>query len=397
MSEAPIEITDACTGCGVCVDVCPFNAIEIIDEKAFMGETCQACGVCVDACPEGAIIMREAEIEDLSQYRGVVVFAEHHRGELHPVAYELLGKGRELADTLEDPLYAVLIGSGLDEAAEGLSCRGADRVYVYDDPSLKSFRVDPYARILSEFLQKIKPSIVLIGATSIGRSLGPRVAARLETGLTADCTSLDIEPDSGLLLQTRPAYGGNIMATIKTPNGRPQMATVRYKVMNEAPVDESNRSEIIRRSIDDMDIQDRVTIKAYEPAPEEVSIVDADIIVSGGKGIGGPEGFQVIEELANTLVGAVGASRPTVDEGWINYRHQVGLSGRTVRPKLYIACGISGAVQHLAGMKTSDVIISINKDEEAPIFSVSNLGAVGDLHEVIPILIDKIKEYRTGE
>jgi len=397
MSEAPVKVTEDCTGCGLCVDACPFNAIEIIDDRAVIGEACRVCGACVDVCPEGAIIIREAEVEELSQYRGVVVLAEHQRGSLHPVAYELLGKGKELSETLGEPLYGVVIGSGLDEAAESLSCRGADRIYVYDDPFLEEFRVNPYTEILSEFLEMIKPSIVLIGATSIGRSLGPRVAARLETGLTADCTGLDIEPESGLLLQTRPAYGGNIMATIKTPNGRPQMATVRYKVMNEAPVDERDSAEIINMKVDTSNIQDIVKIKGYEPAPEEVSIVDAEIIVSGGKGIGGPEGFQVIEELANTLDGAVGASRPTVDEGWINYRHQVGLSGRTVRPQLYMACGISGAVQHLAGMKTSDIIISINKDEDAPIFSVSNLGAVGDLHEVIPILIEKIKEYRNDE
>jgi electron transfer flavoprotein alpha subunit len=220
------------------------------------------------------------------------------------------------------------------------------------------------------------------------------VAACLETGLTADCTSLDIDPESRLLLQTRPAYGGNIMATIICTNTRPQIATVRYKVMKEAEKDPANECEIIIKAVDIDNLPDRVKIIDFSPAKEQVSIIDADIIVSGGKGMGDPKGFEVIQELAEALGGAVGASRPTVDEGWIEYPHQVGLSGRTVRPKIYLACGISGAVQHLAGMKTSDVIIAINKDAEAPIFSVSTLGAVGDLYEVIPHLVEKIKERK---
>jgi electron transfer flavoprotein alpha subunit len=242
-----------------------------------------------------------------------------------------------------------------------------------------------------------KPSIFLIGATAIGRSLGPKVAACLETGLTADCTGLDIDPETRLLLQTRPAYGGNIMATIICTNNRPQMATVRYKVMNEAEKTTSRKGEIIHKAVDMGKIPDRVKILDFQPAPEMVSIVDADIIVSGGKGLGEPTGFETIRELAQAIGGAVGASRPTVDEGWMEYRHQVGLSGRTVRPKLYMACGISGAVQHLAGMKTSDVIISINKDPDAPIFNVSSLGAVGDLYEVIPLLIQRIKEHKDND
>jgi len=396
MSELPIKVdNDACTSCGICVGACPFGSIEMEGDYPFIKDDCRLCGACVDACPEGAITIKETEKEkDLSDFKGVLVYAEHREGAVHPVAYELLGKGKELADQLGEGLYAVVIGSGLEGAAEELAIRGADKVFVFDDPALEGFRDDPYSALLDQLVREEKPSIFLIGATAIGRSLGPKAAACLETGLTADCTGLDIDPETRLLLQTRPAYGGNIMATIICTETRPQMATVRYKVMIEAEVDPSRKGEIVKKPVDMTKIPDRIKILDFQPAPEQVSIVDADIVVSGGKGLGEPKGFEVIEDLARALGGAVGASRPTVDEGWMEYRHQVGLSGRTVRPKLYMACGISGAVQHLAGMKTSDVIISINKDPDAPILGISTLGAVGDLYEVIPRLIEKIKEYQ---
>jgi electron transfer flavoprotein alpha subunit/NAD-dependent dihydropyrimidine dehydrogenase PreA subunit len=399
MSGLPITVDkERCISCSICASACPYAAIEMVEGYPEIGDACRLCGACVDACPEGAITIEEAErAVDLTEYRGVMVYAEQRGGRVHPVAHELLGKGRELADQLAEPLYAVVIGSGLDAGAEELAVRGADRVYVYDHPDLSEPRDDPYSALLTELVREVKPSIFLIGATAIGRSLGPKVAACLETGLTADCTGLEIDPETRLLLQTRPAYGGNIMATIVTQNSRPQMATVRYKMMKEAERDPSRRGEIIRRPVDMGALPDRVRVLDFQPIPEQLSIVDADIVVSGGKGLGTPEGFKVIEELARALGGAVGASRPTVDEGWIEYRHQVGLSGRTVRPKLYVACGISGAVQHMAGMKTSDNIIAINKDPEAPIFSISSLGAVGDLYDVIPILIEKIKERTNNE
>ena len=396
MSELPISIDkERCTGCGLCVQACPFGSIEMVGNYPEIKDDCRLCNACVEACPEGAITIKETEGEvDLSEYKGVMVYAEQRKGVVHPVAYELLGKGRELADQLGEPLYAVLIGSDVEAGAEELAVRGADKVFTYEDPALEDFRDDPYSALMADLVREVKPSLFLIGATSIGRSLGPKLAAVLETGLTADCTGLEVDSETRLLLQTRPAYGGNIMATIICPNSRPQMATVRYKMMKEADVDPDRKGEIVAKPVDMEALPDRIKILDYQPSPEQVNIIDAEIVVSGGKGLGEPSGFAVIEELAQALGGAVGASRPTVDEGWKEYRHQVGLSGRTVRPKLYMACGISGAVQHLAGMKTSDVIIAINKDREAPIFSVSTLGAVGDLYQVIPILAEKIRKHK---
>ena len=393
MGEVPVKVTDACTGCGVCVDVCPFGAIDMVNGKAVINEACRACGQCVDACPVGAIVMSEAEAIDLSGYRGIMVYAEQRGGRVHPVSYELLGKAKELAAALSEPVYAVIVGSSVGAGAEELIKRGADKVFLYDDPALVDFRDDPYTDLLAQCCREENPSIFLIGATSLGRSLGPRVAANLHTGLTADCTYLDIDPETGLLRQTRPAYGGNIMATIVTPNGRPQMATVRYKMFTEAGKVDNPKGSIVEKPVDMSKVRDRVKVLGFEEAKDQVSISEADLIVSGGLGMGDPEGFELIGELAATLGAAVGASRPTVDEGWIDYRHQVGLSGRTVRPQVYIACGISGAVQHQAGMKTSDVIIAVNKDPEAPIFKISSLGVVGDLYEVVPRLVEKIKEH----
>jgi electron transfer flavoprotein alpha subunit len=396
MSELPISVDkEKCISCSLCENACAFGSLVMEEGYPNILDDCRLCGECVTECPQDAITIKEAEKDvQFSDHKGILVFAEQWKGKVHPVSYELLGKGRELVDQLGEKLYAVIIGSELDEAVNELKMRGADKIYVIDHPDLEDFRDDPYSAILEELVKEEKPSIFLIGATAIGRSLGPKVAACLETGLTADCTSLDIDPETQLLLQTRPAYGGNIMATIICTNTRPQIATVRYKVMKEAEKDPTNESEIIKKTVDINDLPDRVKIIDSSPATEQVSIIDADLIVSGGKGMGDPKGFEVIQELATALGGAVGASRPTVDEGWIEYPHQVGLSGRTVRPKIYVACGISGAVQHLAGMKTSDVIIAINKDIEAPIFSVSSLGAVGDLYQIIPLLLEKIKERK---
>jgi electron transfer flavoprotein alpha subunit len=319
-------------------------------------------------------------------HRGVLVFGEQH-GRISSVVYELLGKGRELADKLGEDLYCVVLGSEVQAGAENLLEYGVDRVYLFDDPVLAQYRDDPYVHVLGEFVGETTPSVVLIGATPIGRSLAPRLATKLRTGLTADCTGLDIDAD-GHLVQTRPAYGGNVMATIITREARPQMATVRYKVMKSATRTPERRGDLLTLPVDP-DVVDRTRIVNTYQAQEEKSLTEADVIVSGGKGLGSPEGFKMLKRLADALGGVVGASRVVVDEGWIEYKHQVGLSGKTVRPKLYIACGISGAVQHLAGMQTSDTIVAINNDPAAPIFRVADYGIVGDVYEVVPEIIQQ--------
>jgi electron transfer flavoprotein alpha subunit len=270
--------------------------------------------------------------------------------------------------------------------------KGADKVYVVESPHLRNYQDESYARVLSALIREYKPEIVLTGATSIGRALIPRVAIEIETGLTADCTGLEIDTESRLLLQTRPAFGGNIMATIVCRDHRPQMATVRHKVMKELERDDSRNGEIIKKDFPEEVFFSRTKLlNSVEEATDLVNITEADIIVSGGKGLGKAENFTIIEELAKVLGGAVGASRATVDAGWIPYSHQVGQTGKTVCPKLYIACGISGAIQHLAGMQSSETIIAINKDPEAPIFKVATYGIVGDLFEVVPQLIKKLQ------
>ncbi|MCW4039023.1 MAG: electron transfer flavoprotein subunit alpha [Candidatus Bathyarchaeota archaeon] len=390
MSEIRV-LREKCTGCGLCITSCPFQCISLVEDKAVISEECRLCGICVDVCPEKAIEVEEVErTGDVSGYSGVLVFGEQRRGVISPVVYELVGKGRELADKLGERLECVVLGENMKTQAEDLAEYGVDRIYLFDSPLLADFRDDPYTQLLTALVKEVQPSIFLIGATSIGRSLAPRLAIRLQTGLTADCTGLDIDAERNLL-QTRPAFGGNVMATILCTNHRPQMATVRYKVMTRAEKQPGQMGEIVLKNVGDA-VMDRTRILSVSTESEDVSLTEAQIIVSGGKGLGSPEGFSLIQELADALGGVVGASRLVVDEGWIPFRHQVGLSGKTVRPRLYIACGISGAVQHLAGMQTSDVIVAINKDPLAPIFKIADYSIVGDLYEVIPEIIRAVKE-----
>jgi electron transfer flavoprotein alpha subunit len=379
------------------VTACPFGAIEMRDGKAFITENCTMCGACVEVCEFKAIERTEeatAPAADLSAYKGVWVFAEQHKGGISSVTLELLGEGRKLADKKKTKLSAVFIGHGIKGKAKELIAHGADIVYVADDPALKDFNDDAYAAVLTTLAKLHKPEIILAGATAIGRSFIPKVAANLYTGLTADCTVLDIDPETGHLHQTRPAFGGNIMATIVTPNHRPQMATVRHKVMKKADRDDARKGDIIDVKFTASGGVRTKVLKTVEEVSETVNISEADIIVAGGRGMASRKNFQMLEELAKVLGGAVGATRGAVDEGWIPYSHQVGQTGKTVCPKLYIAAGISGAIQHLAGMQSSDVIIAINKDPDAPIFNVATYGIVGDVNEVLPIMIRKFKEMR---
>ncbi len=388
---------DRCTGCGQCIESCPFTAIVMQEGKAFINEYCQFCRTCLSVCPEGAIIeiIEEGDVKetDISSYKGVWVFAEQRDGKVAPVAYELLGVGRRLAGELNSDLSAILFGSTESEANE-LIRWGADRVYYCNDPIFERFNDEPYSQLLTSLINTHKPNIVLAGATPIGRSFIPRVAARVKTGLTADCTSLEIDRETGNLLQIRPAFGGNIMATIVCPNHRPQMATVRPRVMKRGEYNTDRKGEIIHVSAAGITSRTKVLETIREVSECVINLQEAEVIVSGGRGLGKPEGFNMLKELAELLGGAIGASRAAVDEGWIPYSHQVGQTGKTVCPKIYIACGISGAVQHLVGMQSSDIIIAINKNPEAPIFNVATYGIVGDVYEVVPLLIKKLKEVK---
>ncbi|MEO0234759.1 MAG: electron transfer flavoprotein subunit alpha/FixB family protein [candidate division WOR-3 bacterium] len=330
---------------------------------------------------------------DLKDYKGVMVFIENREGKIEGVSFELLNKGRELADKRNVELISLIVGYDVEKFSDQLIKRGSDRVIFVDDKRLKDFVDSTYSNVIVEVVKKYKPEIFLAGSTNLGRSLFPRVSAKLETGLTADCTELDIDQEDGKLLQTRPAAGGSIMATIITPNRRPQMATVRHKVFKEAPIDGSRSGTVEKFDFKDEMIDDRVEYISFtKDETQTVNLSDADVIVSGGRGLKSKENFNLVFELAEILNGAVGASRPCIDDGWLPFSHQVGQTGKTVSPKLYVALGISGAIQHLAGMKSSDVIIAINKDPNAPIFQVADYGIVGDLFEVVPILIKKLKD-----
>ncbi|MEI8175584.1 MAG: electron transfer flavoprotein subunit alpha [Candidatus Omnitrophota bacterium] len=391
-------LNDKCTGCRLCLKACPFAAITIVEKKAVIDlSKCTLCGACVESCKFKAIELKKTVgvKKDLSAYRDVWVFCEQHKGKIQSISWELLGEARKLADTLQVKVAGVLIGSNVaDEAAQVIE-RGADEVYVVDQHELEHYLDEPYTNILIELINERKPEIVLCGATTLGRSLVARVAVKINAGLTADCTGLDIDLKDRSLLQTRPAFGGNIMATIVTPNHRPQMATVRHKVMKEAVAVPGRKGNIIQRRFEGKFCASRTTLlNMVEEVEQTVNLCEADIIVTGGRGVGCPENFKIIRELALSLDGAVGASRAAVDADWIPYSHQVGQTGKTVCPKIYIACGVSGQIQHLIGMQSSDIIIAINKDPDAPIFNVATYGVVGDLFEIVPLLAKKFRELR---
>ncbi len=391
-------IREKCIGCGLCVKSCAYEAIVVTDKLAEIDiDKCVLCGACVQACPFDAIIIRRkaAEQIDKTAYNGIWVYAEQRDGIIAPVVHELLGKARDLAEELETELSAVLLGHEVGNLTSELIAFGSDQVIVVDDPALRHFQDELYAKALSFLIDKHKPAIVLAGATVIGRSFIPRVAIDVHTGLTADCTGLGIDPETQNLQQTRPAFGGNIMATILTPNHRPQMATVRHRVFDPLARDDGRSGIVIEESIDLDLVETQTRWLGFEKEKTTlVNLTEANIIVSGGRGLKDAKNFALLEELAEAVDGAVGASRAAVDAEWIPYAHQVGQTGKTVKPNIYIACGISGAIQHLAGMSSSDYIIAINKDTDAPIFKAADLGIVGDLFEIVPKLTKRIKEIR---
>ena len=386
-------INDKCKGCTICLKNCPFDAITMENKIAVIGQACTSCGVCIEKCPFDAIekIEEVKEIIDLNAYKGVWVFAEQRENEIMPVVLELLGEGRRLADEVGTELCAILCGSNIGSLVDEIFAYGADKVYVADNKELATYTTDGYTKVISEAIKAYKPEIVLLGATHIGRDLGPCLAVKVNTGLTADCTRLEIDPEDKKIKQTRPAFGGNLMATIICPNHRPQMSTVRPGVMDKAEYDSSRKGEVITLDVTfkEGDIRTKV-IKIVKTVHDAVSLTDAEIIVSGGMGLGKQEGFELLKQLSDKLGGTVAASRASVDAGWIDHAYQVGQTGTTVKPTIYFACGISGAIQHIAGMQHSDYIVAINKNESAPIFEVADLGIVGDLYQVIPAIIEEL-------
>jgi electron transfer flavoprotein alpha subunit len=373
------------------LSVCPFGAIELSGEAISINSACKLCKICVKKSTQGEFEFFEEKKESINKddWQGVCVYVDHEAGEIHPVTYELLGKARELADKVKQEVYALFVGDGISDKA-GMLCKyGADEVFVYDNPGFRDFRIEPYTAAFADFINEKKPSVILVGGTSIGRQLAPRVAARFRTGLTADCTILDIKENTDLI-QIRPAFGGNIMAQIITPNNRPQMATVRYKVMNTPECDDSRTCRVTLSKVTPEMLVSNITVLSVQPKEKVKTIDNADIIVAAGRGIKNKNDLRLVRELADALGGEFACTRPLVECGWVEARRQIGLSGRTVRPKLMITCGISGAIQFTAGMKSSEMIFAINSDPQAPIFKTAHYGIVGDLYEIIPRLIERI-------
>ena len=379
------------------IEICPFKALEEKNGKLEINAACKLCKLCVKKGQPGVMEFVEEEVGpavDKSKWNGIAVYVDHVEGEIHPVTFELLGKARELADKIKHPVHAIFIGSEIADKAQELLHYGVDKVYVVDAPELKDFMIESYTAAMEEYVNEVQPSAILVGATPVGRQLAPRVAARFKTGLTADCTILDIH-DNTDLVQIRPAFGGNIMAEILTPNTRPQLATVRYKIMNAPERSAEPSGEIVNMTVAADKLKARMEVLGIVKKMKEKTIESADVLVVAGRGLKKPEHLAMIRELAEVLGGDIASTRPLVEAGWVDANHQIGLSGRTVRPKLIITCGVSGAIQFVAGMNNSEQVVAINSDPDASIFKVANYALVGDIYEIIPQLIEQIKQGGT--
>ncbi|MBE7047244.1 MAG: electron transfer flavoprotein subunit alpha [Ruminococcaceae bacterium] len=376
------------------VKVCPFGAISYDNKKLSISSACKMCKLCVKKS-EGIVEYKEEEKKavDKSQWNGICVYADHSKGKLHRVTYELCAKARELAKVIGHQVYALVIGKDTSQVAERLLHYGVDKVFVYDDEAFEEFRIEPYTEAFYDFIQKIKPSSVLVGATNLGRQLAPRIAARCKTGLTADCTVLEMK-DNTDLVQIRPAFGGNIMAQIVSTNTRPQFCTVRYKVFPEPKYSEEISGEIVNMEVNDHMKKSHITILSTTDKPKDIDISEADVIVAVGRGAMTEALRSQAQELADLLGGMVACTRPLVETNIYDAKRQIGLSGRTVKPKFIICLGISGAVQFAAGMKSSETIVAVNSDKNAPIFDVADYEIVGDVTEILPMLIEGIKKMK---
>ena len=385
---------DKVTDIAAMVALCPFKALEDNNGKLEINAGCKLCKLCVKKGQPGAMEFVEEEAGpqvDKSLWKGITVYVDHVEGDIHPVTLELLGKARELADKIGHPVQALFLGSGIGDKAHELLHYGVDKVYVVDTPELMDFKIESYTAAFEAYINKVKPSAILVGATSVGRQLAPRIAARFKTGLTADCTILDMH-DNTDLVQIRPAFGGNIMAEILTTNTRPQLATVRYKVMNAPERSEEAKGEVVPLEVPADKLKARMEVLGIIKKEKKKTIESAEVLVVAGRGLKKPEDIAMVRQLAEALGGDVACTRPLGETGWMEAAHQIGLSGRTVRPKLIITCGVSGAIQFVAGMNNSEQVVAINSDPEAPIFKVANYALVGDIYEIIPQLIEKIKQ-----
>ena len=375
------------------IDICPFGAISCRDGKVEIDSGCRMCRLCVKKGPGGAVEYMETQEPGINkdEWRAVAVYVEYNGKAVHPVTFELIGKARELAAVTGHPVYALFMGYQVGEKAEELLAYGVDQVFVYDRKELEHFSVLTYANVFADFITRIRPSSILVGATNAGRSLAPRVAARFRTGLTADCTVLEMKENTDLV-QIRPAFGGNIMAQIVTPKNRPQFCTVRYKIFSAPPVTKEPSGTIRTMEVTEDMIDRRIRVEEIIHKPKEIDISEAEVIVAVGRGVKSQADLEIIRELAAALDAQLACTRPLIECGWFDARRQIGLSGRTVKPKLIITIGISGSVQFAAGMRGAECIIAINTDRKAPVFDITNIGLVGDWYELLPRLLKTVKE-----